>query len=62
MKKRRYKINHRKLAETIFSAVCIAGLLWFVASYIDIVVDNTTTAQHASWNIFRLMLIKGGLL
>ena len=62
MKRYKYKINKRKLAETIFSAICVAGLVWFMASYIDIVVDNTTTAQHASWNIFRLLLTKSGLL
>ena len=62
MVKYKYKINYKKLAGTIFSAISIAFLLWFVASYIDIIWDNTTTANHASWNIFRLMLIKGGLL
>lgn len=61
-KKVTYKINYKKLAGTIFSAVCIAGLLWVGLSWLDIVVDNTTTANHASWNLFRLMLVKGGLL
>lgn len=62
MIKYRYKINKKKLAEIIFSAVCVAGLLWFGASYIDIIWDNTTTANHASWNLFRILLAKGGLL
>ena len=61
-KKVTYKINYKKLAGIIFSAISIAFLLWVGISWIDIVVDNTTTAQHASWNIFRLMLVKGGLL
>ncbi|MBR4982029.1 MAG: hypothetical protein IKY94_05680 [Lachnospiraceae bacterium] len=62
MKRYKYKINYKKLVGTIFSAISIAFLLWVGISWLDIVVDNTTTAQHASWNIFRLMLIKGGLL
>lgn len=62
MKKYKYKINYKKLAGTIFSAISITGLLWFGASYIDIIWDNTTTANHASWNLFRILLAKGGLL
>lgn len=62
MTKYKYKINYKKLAETIFSAVCIAFLLWIGISWLDVIVDNTTTANHASWNIFRLLLTKGGLL
>ena len=61
-KKYRYKINWKKFAGTIFSAISIAFLLWVGISWVDIVVDNTTTANHASWNLFRLMVVKGGLL
>ena len=62
MKKVTYKINYKKLAETIFSAISIAGLLWLGLSWLDIIVDNTTTASHASWNLFRLLLTRVGLL
>lgn len=30
-------------------------MVWVGASWIDIIVDNTTTAQHASWNLFVLL-------
>lgn len=33
----------------------IAFMVWVGASWIDIVIDNTTTAQHANWNLFVLL-------
>ena len=30
-------------------------LLWIGISFVDVVADNTTTAQHANWNAFVVM-------
>ena len=55
MHKAKYRINWVKLAETLVATAGIIFLLWVAQSWIDIVVDNTTTAQHANWNLFVLL-------
>ena len=44
-----------KIAYGIFTTISIVGLLWFGASYIDIIWDNTTTANHHPYNAFIVM-------
>lgn len=42
----------------IFNFIMILGaalLLWFGASFIDIIEDNNTTAQHSEYNLFCLI-------
>ena len=48
----KYKINYKKLAETLATTAGLLALLWVGISWVDIIADNTTTAQHASWNFF----------
>ena len=33
----------------------MAFMVWVGASFIDVVVDNSTTAEHASWNAFVIL-------
>lgn len=33
----------------------MAFMVWVGASFIDVVVDNSTTAEHASWNAFVVL-------
>jgi hypothetical protein len=36
--------------------VNMAFVVWVGASFIDVIVDNSTTAEHASWNAFSLLV------
>lgn len=54
-KKVKYKVNYKKLAETLATTAGLLALLWVGISWVDIIADNTTTAQHASWNFFVLL-------
>ena len=44
-----------KAFETLFIIAGIFFLLWIGASWIDVIADNSTTAIHASWNLFVLL-------
>lgn len=47
------------IREFLTNLVVLAMMVFFVwigASFIDVVVDNSTTAQHASWNAFNLLV------
>lgn len=44
-----------KVLEYGIAVVSMAFLLWIGISFIDVVADNTTTAQHANWNAFVVM-------
>ena len=44
-----------KVLEYGIAVVSMAFLLWIGISFVDVVVDNTTTAQHANWNAFVVM-------
>ena len=44
-----------KALEYGIATISIVGLLWFGASYIDIIWDNTTTANHHPYNAFIVM-------
>lgn len=44
-----------KLFDVLFPTAGIAFLLWAGISWLDIVADNSTTAIHASWNLFVLL-------
>lgn len=47
-----------KIGNMVMTMMAIAGallLLWLGISWIDVVMDNSTTAIHASWNFFALL-------
>jgi len=44
-----------KMLEYGIAVVSMAFLLWIGISFVDVVADNTTTAQHANWNAFVVM-------
>lgn len=42
----------------IFNTIMIIGaalLVWIGASFIDIIADNNTTAEHSEYNLFILL-------
>ena len=43
------------MIEKIATGISAALVLWFMASWIDIVLHNTTTCIYASWNLFTLI-------
>ena len=45
-----------KIAYGILTTISIVGFLWLGASYIDIIADNTTTANHHPLNAFVLLV------
>ena len=46
----------RKVAKVTLYSVCLAVLLWFVLSWLDIVWDNCEPNPHNSpYNVFVLM-------
>lgn len=55
MQKVKYRINWVKLVETLVATAGIIFLLWVTQSWLDIVVDNTTTANHWNYNLFVLL-------
>lgn len=40
---------------TIFTIL----MVWFAASYIDVIAHNTTTCTYQPWNLIQLVWIKG---
>ena len=44
----------KKLTNIIYG-VCGVGILWVLASWVDVVLHNTTTFQYASWNLFKIL-------
>lgn len=46
----------RKVAEVALCSVCLAVLLWFFLSWVDIVTDNCEpNPHHSPYNAFVLM-------
>ena len=39
----------------VFSGISGILLLWFLASWMDVVAHNTTTCIYAWWNLFTLI-------
>ena len=47
----------KKLFTTFISVLCVLFLLWFTASWIDIVADNCEpNPVHSEYNLFVLMV------
>lgn len=44
-----------KIGGALFYAAAVAFMLWIGASFIDIIEDNNTTAQHSEYNLFCLI-------
>ena len=39
----------------VVAVMSVALMVWIGASFVDVVADNSTTAQHADWNAFVIM-------
>lgn len=49
----------RKLGKALeygMAVISIALVVWIGASWFDVITDNSTTAEHASWNAFSLLV------
>ena len=49
----------RKLSKALeygMVAISITLVVWIGASWFDVIADNSTTAEHASWNAFSLLV------
>ena len=44
-----------KALEYGMAVVSIALVVWIGASWFDVITDNSTTAEHASWNAFVML-------
>lgn len=45
----------KKIIGKVILIICAIILLWFAASYIDVVLTNTTPEDVAPWNAFALL-------
>ena len=45
-----------KALEYGMAVVSIALVVWIGASWFDVITDNSTNAEHASWNAFSLLV------
>lgn len=43
------------MIEKIATGISAALVLWFLASWIDVILHNTTTYIYAPWNMFTLI-------
>lgn len=50
------KLNKKNVAKTLLTIFSVSMLLWFFASYVDVVCHNTKFDEqykdYASWNFF----------
>lgn len=44
-----------KLIGNVVVIICAIILIWFVASYFDTIMTNTTSEDVASWNAFEIL-------
>ena len=44
----------KKVLENLAFIICLAILIWGVASFIDVNSHNMTDYQYASWNLFNI--------
>ena len=44
-----------KTAENIIYTIIIMFFIWFVASFINVVMHNNSDQQYTSWNMFVIM-------
>lgn len=52
-------IKMRKLGKALEYGMVVASIalvVWIGASWFDVITDNSTTAEHASWNAFSLLV------
>lgn len=48
----------KKLTNIIYGT-CGVGILWVLASWVDVILHNTTTFQYATWNLFKILFQEG---
>ena len=51
------KVNKmmKKIENTLYG-ISALGLIWFVASWVDVVAHNLTTYQYQWWNCFEIFV------
>jgi hypothetical protein len=53
------EMKMRKLGKVLEYGLAVASIalvVWIGASWFDVITDNSTTAEHASWNAFSLLV------
>lgn len=49
----------KKITKTVVGIICVLLLVWFVVSFIDIVLHNTTSGNsYGSWNVISQLFEK----
>ena len=49
----------KKKIENIIYGISALGIMWVLASWVDVILHNTTTFQYASWNLFKILFQEG---
>lgn len=53
------KSGAEKLFDVIIGAFAGMGIgffVWMIASWVDVILHNTTTFTYANWNLFQLLM------
>ena len=45
----------KKKIENIIYGISALGIMWVLASWVDVVLHNTTTFEYAPWNLFTIL-------
>ena len=47
----------KKILDMLFTILTIMAIMWFVLSYLDVVLNNLDKhPQYQGWNIFKIMV------
>lgn len=50
-------MNVKKILGMLFTILMIMAIMWFVLSYLDVVLNNLDEhPQYQGWNIFKIMV------
>ena len=51
------KMSVKKILGMLFTILMIMAIMWFVLSYLDVVLNNLDEhPQYQGWNIFKIMV------
>ena len=46
-----------KIFQKIMTVICVLVIVWFAASYLQIIANNLSEdAEYPSWNLFRILI------
>ena len=44
-----------RFLERIATGIAVAGLVWIIASWVNVVAHNTSDYVYATWNLFTIL-------